>query len=831
MIPAPSARFSVEEAKGLTARPVALFTIFPREHPVGIGNGGTFQNIFKAGPDRLQALYDGFAEGYWISPVLAAGLGRYPSPAQFSSAANVPGYNLALYWRSTQTEAKLAAASWVPLTSGDTVNLYAFYQWKMVLTGYRGWAQAPGDPLDDFTAWAVPAPGDPYASYASPTAVPHSHDSRAYVLGILFDGEFPIPRADVEDAGALSQEVSLDFALTAGQHTLLLNNRHGRYSPKSAAFIFAGVRDWYRRNLRIELGYEIPGTRREVDAFLLYEGQIGKWGPVPSESDPGGKLSPHTAAIESLDFLAQMFEHQIGLSDAAGNPQPLFFGEYLAEASRVVGKALLPPLKTAKFERADLNELDQNGTGNGGTLSLSSEDSPEGTYHLRAQVSAASAFAWGSLQFAAGQEEIFFRGKLNFAALPAAPVSDNLTFIRLENTNGGLIARFYVTAAGKIAMITGGGVSEESDFDLAAYEGVDLDIACWVKCINTYGKVGLWINGDEVINKTDLSLAQSALRAKVGLMLGAFAETFDLRIDDLALGNKYHDQAYQVQGYPFTEIKQVYVEERLKRDNLETLPEYGAVNFTDPAAEVSEDVKIRVCKNDITHPVDIIAALAAEVGQADRVDAAAAAAAKSALPNDVIGCKFENITVAEAINEICKRCLIFAYMEQGLLKLIAYTGAPPGAAALSLGRSELRALLPEVDMTGQKNRISVPYGRHEHNPRLSGFAEDLSLPSLPQPVPEENPMDWKEPVATELKAMAQEKAERLLTFKKFPPEIWEARGSLRLARLELVKDAVELFDPLLMAAPATCRVFRKEISLGPPFGVALQPTAFPGEED
>lgn len=85
-------------------------------------------------------------------------------------------------------------------------------------------------------------------------------------------------------------------------------------------------------------------------------------------------------------------------------------------------------------------------------------------------------------------------------------------------------------------------------------------------------------------------------------------------------------------------------------------------------------VEAQVTKDPTTHPVDILGDILAEVGLSQAVDQDAFALAKSLTPEYAIGVCFENVTAAQAVREIVRRCLYDLWVDFGEIKIRAYLG-------------------------------------------------------------------------------------------------------------------------------------------------------------
>ncbi|MDP2045897.1 MAG: hypothetical protein Q8L00_06770, partial [Deltaproteobacteria bacterium] len=129
----------------------------------------------------------------------------------------------------------------------------------------------------------------------------------------------------------------------------------------------------------------------------------------------------------------------------------------------------------------------------------------------------------------------------------------------------------------------------------------------------------------------------------------------------------YH---YQVFGAPFEAITAVYLsgeedDARVTKDAATGLIQVSGRNAA---------VTARVVKDHTTHPVDMIADILAEAGLDEAMDQDSFALAKSLTPEYVIGISFENLTAAQAIREIVRRCLFDLWIDFGEIKIRPYLG-------------------------------------------------------------------------------------------------------------------------------------------------------------
>jgi hypothetical protein len=129
----------------------------------------------------------------------------------------------------------------------------------------------------------------------------------------------------------------------------------------------------------------------------------------------------------------------------------------------------------------------------------------------------------------------------------------------------------------------------------------------------------------------------------------------------------YH---YQVPGAPFEAITQVYLNGEATEDRVTAAAATGEILVTGRSVQV----EARVVKDGTTHPVDIITDILSEVGLSQAIHQDAFALAKSLTPGYAIGVRFENLTAAQALWEILRRCLYDLWTDFGQIKIRAYLG-------------------------------------------------------------------------------------------------------------------------------------------------------------
>jgi hypothetical protein len=717
MILPPSAAFLAQELLNLGAKPWARIKFSPFYFPNGVNGEGSFSHTAFISPDRIQGDYEAFTSGYWESETLECQVGSYPADAIITWIQNNPGFDLTFYWRTAATMAALAAASYETLTNGQIIEILQFYQFKLVLAGKRCWGLAPGGTPGPLTVYGMAGAPDEYVSYAVTQAV--SGDLRTYIEALELIGEYLVADRDVEKFGTLTVEAPSAFDdLVAGAHSgLSLNNRQrnaaGEYAPlfnpNKASFIFGNEKDalgrpsWYGKKLELEFGYILPDG--SFEGVTVWQGKIIKWGPPRHGAEQSGKMLPHNCDIYARDWISDLFKTKLAWPDEDGSPHPITRGEFLRKAEAVSGWSPAPLIKSASFEQGNFNELDDVVAGGGGQISIISPGL-KGNYAFRAQVSGANQSAYGMLSLPLAGE-IHAKGNLRFTAMPGTFANQNLTFLRLISSSGTNVASIMVDNEGKIYS----GDAGQGKFAIAAYAGVNIPFIIWMDG----SRLKLWLNGDEILNyKGSMSLAKNIL---FGALTVGTAESWTIDFDNIELRNKYYNNSFRVTGAPFTDIGPVYLDNVAQADSqiiggfTQTVtrhPQYGLVQFasTDPDFSPPSDVLIRVIQDPGgLHAVDLLEYLIGLAGATEYVDAVSLAAAKAAKPLDIIHFRKGDdgpFPVADAIKDICSRCLYWLMVDHGQIKLFAYDGLAPAGGTWSrnwINSPDLGAnLLLDADM-------------------------------------------------------------------------------------------------------------------------------------
>jgi len=914
------AEYEAYEALKIGAIPAIRASFLPYLWPNGVNADGDFDNCAFISPERIQANFQGFDYGDWLSPVITASLQIPSSPATITWTWNSPGFEIYVAYRTTNNLLDFDDFywGWNLIFSGDVVQILKYYQLGVFMYGSRTWTAETPAAADDFTAWAEDTiNADFRQGFAADQNVPG--DLLTYIEGLELLGEFSVVR-DIEQAGTLTMEAPKQFDdLVAGAHSgLLLNNRQGSFdeslawtpaplfSPNKSSFFLAGQSDWYGIKLKMELGWAkgasfslnaagtdyAPGELLTVvqsnasgmtlqvltitgggltgpvgtaqvlaqgtgysaatglsttssgagvgckinllsienytEFIPLFLGKITKWGPINRAVDATGQSQPNTVEVYAKDLIADLLNQKIALPDDDGTPKPLTYGEFVVKGTPVVGWTPLPPMKTALFEGDNFNELDRINSSGGGALSLITPGLTQ-DWAMRAEMSGANQEAWGSLTTGM-PGEIFVSGNMRFNAAPASPANQNMTFLQLLAADDTPVWSLSIDYQSFIYEQSIG----PSKFNIQGYIGLKLPFAIWTDGSN----FRFWLLGNEIL--TYKGSSSPVCQILFGAMTGGVAENWTIDFDDIKVGTKYYDNAYQVFGGPFIDIGEVYIDNVAQPDSqtvggfiqtLTRLPEYGMVQITstDPDFKVSSDLTMRVIMDrGGVNAVEVITELLTLCGADEYIDMVSFAAALALVPDDMIHARFgdsqnlpnqqvglqdyssEGMTVADAIKEICSRCLYFFFIDAGQIKLIPYSGAAPASPDIALDGSNLYECLQNIDMDMLTDYVSVKYGRYDFNPSLFYNAGDAT----PEGTGAQLDMTFAAPVATENRDMAVAKADLLLKFLSAQERIDPVRLNLAGARLELL-DQASVSDALLNDAADTYWITRKEIGLDP----------------
>ncbi|MBM4274596.1 MAG: hypothetical protein FJ134_09090 [Deltaproteobacteria bacterium] len=145
---------------------------------------------------------------------------------------------------------------------------------------------------------------------------------------------------------------------------------------------------------------------------------------------------------------------------------------------------------------------------------------------------------------------------------------------------------------------------------------------------------------------------------------------------DLAAGDHWTFTAaapryrYAVPGAPFEAVTAVFLNGEATWAGVAADPALGLVEVIGHSALV----EARIVKAGPSHPVDIISDILTEVGLEEAIHRDSFDLARSLTPEYAIGVRFENVSAAQALREILKRCLYDLWVDFGEIKLRAYLG-------------------------------------------------------------------------------------------------------------------------------------------------------------
>ena len=843
--------FLIAENRKIGTNPFFRFTVYPNYFENGIGEDlGTFVGASFISPDRIQA-DTGVGSASWTSDVLMANVSDFPTSIIISWDWDYPGFIGVIEFRTAATAIGLAAGGWLPITDGDTVALNLYYQWRVSFSSYRAFAfdTLEEAEVDTSSAWAldIEDDADTYQSYAVDSI---GEFGEAYIENVLLAGELRLPAQDILDGGSLSLPVSTDFSsLISGDHTMRLLNRNNQYSSRHENFIFAGENDWQRKNIKIEMGFMTLGDV-ETGTILLYVGNILKWGPVPlsitKDSYESGEVE-----IYSRDAISLLMDQKIGTPDDDGTPNPVVCGQILREATKLGDNSLDIPVKDIDYEGdilIELSTVDLSGANN--LIELSTADPYEGLKCLRSYCENAG-YARGWIDLPASSDNELFKTKIKFVSIPSPPIAYNMAFLRVKAGGNDLIL-LEVNSDYRV-YLNYNGTRKETDWYVNRNQNIWSDFT-----IGIYGKnpglIRISLDGNQIINydkegDTPLDLTSLAVIQKIGLGVNIVAsEIWEIKFDNSKLYNIYYPEAYYVPGYPFADIGSVYVDGVVKVEktkngitqiysggkavdpvDLTKIPAQGLVVFGDLANPPSGSVFLMLNKDTNTHPVDAIEAVLTAGGRNDLINIASFAAAKTARPDDSVGCYFESMSMADAVLAISQRALLNVIISGGEVKILPYGGAAPIAYDWVMDQSVCAGLSASDDSETKKNKINTKWGQYDTNSRLFYAAQDaVSIAKLGS-FEEELDFSWGNEVGSDNGDMARNRAICLLNRLKGSLVLYEDLIALawKFIRTE-IGDTVQVNIPYFGPAEIF-RVVGKDITMTPPYELKLSLALYPGE--
>lgn len=678
---------------------------------------------------------------------------------------------------------------------------------------------------------------------------------------ITLGDDYEIPQSDILDAGEMSVVRPYDFSdLASGSYTCILDNSSGRYSPRRAEFIFP-ERIWYRQEIKIELAYRRPGWQELRDRITLFEGLVLDWQVTEAKDfDSRAPYPGLVAVLTCQDHLFLLQERRVGTPADDGELQPLVYGTVVKDALPLQDTILWTPDTTCDAEEGDTSDFDSVTTAGAGTFAASTTEAYAGSYSYKAVLTnnaADEAYATVNLSGAA-VTNVLISAMVKFTSIPGA-FPNRVPFI-MGFRNSALTEQINLgcSVAGILQLYVAGPGVVDCDLDIndLADRWVRLSIGA---DLAVPGTVRVYLDGN-VIGEAAYNYAFAIQYAFFGFhKAAAVATIWEAYFDDIKVTENYYPLGYYLPSAPYTSINSSY------RDGV-IIPEqapkhwyyrqnragfaqgwvkavygryvsnalysksalYGFVAFADLSDQPSGTIFIEATKNATTHPVDINEGILTEVGLDDRIDAANFAAAKAVLPDDVLGCWFDEAAASQALAAVNEKALLDLVENQGEIKLLPYTGAPPAVSVLTLSRSNCFAMEQASDMTALQTVANAKYGWYEKNPLLYYRAQDSDMIAVVGEQPRELDFSYGQAVMSGDADMAAAKADLLLTRMKGPREIFTCSGFLDLARVE-IGDGVTVSNSQFNDIDLVYEVFGKVVNCTAKT-VTLTVVRFLGEE-
>jgi hypothetical protein len=832
--------FAVEAAKLHGAQPVPIFTIYLDKMVTDWKSPGTCATVDRDGKDAWVDPDNAKAEDGTAAKVNFTGdsysdwlrLSNFGFTVDDLPAGTIPvGIEFEIV-RSASRSVMIAAdeirdsAIYARKTSGQVGNNQAdtsvywpssnepkVYGGSADLLGEVSWALADIVDNADF-GFDISAETTNYL-FATAAALDYFRVRIHYrFVGIL--DTYEVPGEDVLNAGTLLWSKAVDFSdLTPSDHTLTVLNVDGKYTPGHPNFIFAlDPQYYYRRYLKIELGYRVPGTKI-IYKQVIYRGQIQDWGPA--EFPEVDTQDAPAAEIYTQDLISSLLEQAvIGNPDDEGNPRPLVYGQVMAPADQVADANPDTPAKTAFFEGGAVtggDAFDSVTEDAGGAVDIDSVNPYGGAYCAYARVSGANQTAYGHLGLAAQSDIIHCRFRMRLSEIPVSTEAGNCLFMEILNNNGNLVASLEVRSVFKVRLNvkrTSGWAHKEIDWLLNSYQNTYCRVSVVLNRTDDY--VQVYLDNSCVFN-WDLggTLEGDYQTLKVGFATGGTAETWSAYFDNLEIWNSFYRFLFQIPGSggclsidgvwvdgaivyysePSTRRKRYrrkhWLHKRYGRGrppNSELItyyPAFRGVGFAE--SEMSGEVFILATKDSISHPVDVLTAIFTDAGGIEYIDAPSFAAAKAATPDYMVGCMFENCTALDAVIEVCSKAL-YDISLQIPVRLIPYQGAAP-ASVKTLTDADILTLNSTDQPRKVVNKLVTRYGWYEHDDRSKIESKDLtSIKFLGEKLAELS-LEWGEAVATNSRLMAQTVTDLLKVRLGRAPREVNSTGLIGLATLLL----------------------------------------------
>ena len=681
---------------------------------------------------------------------------------------------------------------------------------------------------------------------------------------------YTVLQSEIADGGEGNLQEPLQFDLVSGENTLILYDKLGKFNPHSGSFILSG--NWWISTLvKIEFGWGQNGGITPDAYITLYIGRILRWGPRPEEIDPKeGQRKIPLVEIYSRDHIYTLLQGQFGAPDDNGVPIPAAYGSFVRQADECKAYNPFPSdvingYSVADFETGGLGQPSAIVTGGSGAVAIISPGY-SGTYGARCTVNGTNATAWVEMispSHPGSTKRILGVAMMKVVTRPATPAANSTRIFGTRESSGehGWSAFPDNDTRLMIKRNKAGNITWDStNFFLSQFDGQYFQVE--VALVGEKpGLFKIFINGNEIysdtVNKADFR-DFDAYGVFWGPDTSTPGENWVIDVDDLRIWGSYEPYLYQIPGGAVQSIDGFYIdgsvqEQIIKRRGKRqrkidrklhhkikarkvgtplyvTYPTYGAAAWQDFANPPSGSVFLKVTKNAITHPVDIIQAIITAAGLSGIIDSASFAAAKSAISGYTIGAYFEDTTYGDAIKEILQKCLITVWIDYGKIFARAYTGSPPGSADLTLTDADVTIYPPAIDRDELIGRVTVKWSWWDninfyYVPNLVYFykVDNNTIINAVGKSTEDIDFTWGEAVCSDNQAMCQDVAAKMLKRIQGPREICDTLGTFAS------KMRVELGD-ILSYASLYWRIYAKNPKYGPrDFSLRLGLIRFMGE--
>lgn len=640
------------------------------------------------------------------------------------------------------------------------------------------------------------------------------------VFIITLDGDYEVPQADIIDPGTVTSGRPGNFSdIISGTHSFILNNSTGLYSPGKSTFIWTGE-TWYRRSIKIEMGYVRSGTVDTVDKITIYEGLITGW-EVREEKDYSFDAPSQGVVVEisSTDIISLLSQHQIGMPDDDGTPHPVLYGK--------VFKPLLElgdyrqgwtTDQEVNFDAGDLTGITPVTSGSG-TVTASSTQHYTGGYSAKCEITDSTDVAQCQMDGGGSKDEFLTTAMVYIDTMPGALPSANVAILTIQNAAYTELFRILIETNGDMN-IWDASTETYQKVNWNAYESqgkwVRVSLSYRKAPPGLYGAIRLYLNGEDIYTK--VTNWPNTWRYVLWGLKGNSTDDlhFIIYYDKLQLDYQTYSYGYYLPGYPFLAIDSVYsdgaiypkqqriieqnlpyinaIRERYKAqaiarffpyDQYDAYPDYGLIDCLHIESMPSGTFFAEMEKDTVDHPVDIIDGLLTEAGLDSYIDDTNFSACKTAMPDDIIGAYFESTTCAQAISDVTRIMLYDLMIKAGKLCLIPYTGNHLVSSVKTLDQSNCYSMKQTFSMEEIKTGVTVKWGWYEKDNSLFYRHDDTSLQAILGDITEEMDMSYGADVSSKDGDTARAKADLYLKRLSGAIDTITANGNLSLIRIEI----------------------------------------------